>query len=94
MTSDRARQAWFERCRVSHVWRPHCLFPTDTRTHRLCPTAATKVDDGWQECGAGSEAPTSFHDAAGVPLVNTSRFPDLRALVQYTASIFDRKSIY
>jgi hypothetical protein len=31
------------------------------------------IDDGWQECGAGSELPTSFHDAAGTPLVNKSR---------------------
>ena len=31
------------------------------------------IDDGWQSCGSGVAG--SFHDAAGNPLVNTSRFP-------------------
>ena len=44
------------------------------------------IDDGWQACGAGSELPTSFHDAAGTPLVNKSRFPDIAGLVSWTAS--------
>jgi len=43
------------------------------------------IDDGWQECGAGSEQPTSFHDASGTPLVNKSRFPDIAGLVEFTA---------
>ena len=36
------------------------------------------IDDGWQACGAGVNG--TFHDAAGQPLVNRSRFPDIGAL--------------
>lgn len=43
------------------------------------------IDDGWQECGAGSELPTSFHDAAGLPILNTSKFASLASLVSYAA---------
>ena len=43
------------------------------------------IDDGWQECGAGSELPTSFHNAAGTPLLNTSKFTNLASLVSYAA---------
>jgi hypothetical protein len=41
------------------------------------------IDDGWQECGAGSELPTSFHNSSGTPLVNESKFPDLKILGEY-----------
>lgn len=37
------------------------------------------VDDGWQACGDGKNG--SFHDEAGYPLVNKTRFPDLKGLV-------------
>ena len=40
------------------------------------------IDDTWQDCGAGVGG--SYHDAAGNPLVNKTRFPDLASL---TASI-------
>ena len=39
------------------------------------------VDDGWQACGAGHKK--SFHAADGTPVVNRSKFPDLKALVNY-----------
>eukprot|EP00664_Eupelagonemidae_sp_cell27_P000185 gene186-5185_t len=39
------------------------------------------LDDNWQACGTGVK--NSFHDADGNPLVNTSRFPDLGAMVSY-----------
>jgi len=37
------------------------------------------VDDGWQACGAGVGG--SFHDVDGHPLVNKTRFPDIKAMV-------------
>lgn len=36
------------------------------------------IDDGWQACGSGFNG--SFHDAAGKPLINLTRFPDMRAM--------------
>eukprot|EP00040_Diaphanoeca_grandis_P023817 m.130100 g.130100 ORF g.130100 m.130100 type:complete len:411 (+) comp29458_c0_seq1:69-1301(+) len=41
------------------------------------------IDDGWQLCNSGSELPTSFHNAAGKPIVNTSKFPNLKQLSSY-----------
>lgn len=38
------------------------------------------VDDGWQDCGAGVNG--SFHDADGRPLVNKTRFPDVKGMVE------------
>lgn len=38
------------------------------------------LDDEWQECGAGAAWGHSFHDGAGFPLVNRTRFPDLLAM--------------
>jgi alpha-galactosidase len=43
--------------------------------------ASIGLDDGWQECGAGFDG--SFHDAAGNPLVNKTKFADLAAMVSY-----------
>ena len=39
------------------------------------------IDDAWEACGAGVNG--SYHDAAGRPLVNTTRFPDLKALTAH-----------
>jgi alpha-galactosidase len=36
------------------------------------------IDDGWQKCGAGIN--NSFHDKAGKPIINTSRFPDMKEM--------------
>eukprot|EP01052_Picozoa_sp_SAG31_P004901 SAG31_NODE_208_length_20313_cov_6.143119_18_plen_292_part_00 len=36
------------------------------------------IDDGWQACGTGING--SFHDAQGHPLINLTRFPDMRAM--------------
>ena len=41
---------------------------------------------GWQLCNSGSEPPTSFHDAAGKPIVNTSKFQDLKSMTAYAES--------
>jgi hypothetical protein len=37
------------------------------------------IDDGWQLAKAGING--GFHDAAGAPIVNTSKFPDLASWV-------------
>ena len=39
------------------------------------------IDDAWEACGQGVNG--SYHDAAGRPIVNTTRFPDMRALTAY-----------
>jgi alpha-galactosidase len=39
------------------------------------------IDDNWQACGTGYKG--SFHAQDGTPLVNASRFPDLKSLVDY-----------
>jgi alpha-galactosidase len=36
------------------------------------------VDDSWEACGTGVNG--SYHDAAGRPLVNTTRFPAIKSL--------------
>ena len=43
------------------------------------------VDDGWQACGTGRELNnhSSFHAADGTPLVNKTKFPDVKAMVAY-----------
>lgn len=37
------------------------------------------IDEGWEDCKAGPGG--TQHDAAGNPLINTTRFPDLASLV-------------
>ena len=39
------------------------------------------IDDAWEACGAGVNG--SYHDKAGNPLINTTRFPDMRALTAH-----------
>ena len=39
------------------------------------------IDDGWQSCGSGPGG--SYHAHDGTPLVNRSRFPSLKSLVNY-----------
>ena len=34
------------------------------------------IDDGWQQCGGKA----GFHNASGYPTVNSTRFPDMRAM--------------
>ena len=36
------------------------------------------IDDGWQACGKGVNH--SFHDEKGRPIINLTRFPDMRAM--------------
>eukprot|EP01047_Picozoa_sp_COSAG01_P002314 COSAG01_NODE_60_length_29981_cov_23.262533_39_plen_190_part_00 len=44
------------------------------------------VDDGWQACGTGAPLASgkkTFHSVTGAPLVNKTKFPDVKALVDY-----------
>lgn len=43
------------------------------------------VDDGWQACGTGRSLDnhSSFHDASGKPLLNATKFQDVKAMVEY-----------
>ena len=40
------------------------------------------IDEGWEACGFGVNG-TGHHDAAGNPLINPFKFPDMAALVAY-----------
>ena len=42
------------------------------------------LDDGWQDCSAGEG---TYHRADGTPAVDSQRFPDLKALVDYAHSL-------
>jgi hypothetical protein len=47
------------------------------------------IDDGWQLCDSFRVMPSNasaFHDADGHPIVNTTKFPDLKALSSYAES--------
>jgi alpha-galactosidase len=43
------------------------------------------LDDGWQACHAGVGG--GFHRADGTPIVNTTRFPDLAAMVDHAHAL-------
>ena len=42
------------------------------------------IDDGWQMCNSHGQG---FHNASGYPIVNESRFPDLRAMTAKAAEL-------
>ena len=47
------------------------------------------VDDGWQDCASYTVEPSgspAFHDEHGTPIVNTTKFPDLKSLSAYASS--------
>ncbi len=44
------------------------------------------IDDGWQMCNSGPGG-NGFHNASGYPIVNESRFPDLRAMTAKANSL-------
>jgi alpha-galactosidase len=47
--------------------------------------ATAGLDDAWQACGTGVDG--SFHDEMGAPLVNTTTFPDIGAMVKKAHSL-------
>jgi alpha-galactosidase len=44
--------------------------------------ARVGIDEGWEDCGAGVGG-RGHHDAAGNPLIDTVKFPDMQKLVEY-----------
>lgn len=49
-------------------------------------TPQPPLQDAWQLCDSGPGR-VGFHTAAGVPIVNTSRFPNLGAMVSHAHSL-------
>lgn len=46
------------------------------------------LDDAWQQCGAyGPNGTYHYHDINGNPIVNTTRFPSMRSMVDYAHSL-------
>ena len=43
------------------------------------------LDDNWQACGAGPQ--DSFNDENGAPLINTTTFPDMKAMTDHGHSL-------
>lgn len=46
------------------------------------------IDDGWQLCNSYQVQPSNtpaFHDVSGTPIVNASKFSDLKGMVAYGA---------
>jgi len=39
------------------------------------------LDDGYQACGTGLNG--SFHNRSGYPLIDSTKFPDMKAMVQH-----------
>ena len=46
---------------------------------------ATGLDDAWQACGTGAGG--SFHNASGYPLVNVTRFPDMKSMTDHAHAL-------
>lgn len=48
--------------------------------------ASAGIDDGWQKCESGPGG-VGFHDADGNPIVDTSKFPNLKAMTAKARSL-------
>ena len=44
------------------------------------------IDDGWQKCNSGPGG-VGFHDAKGYPIVDTDKFPDIKAMTAKAKSL-------
>jgi hypothetical protein len=44
------------------------------------------IDDGWQLCNSGPGG-EGFHNSSGFPIIDTSKFPDVRAM---TLKVWDQ----
>lgn len=52
------------------------------------PNADVGLDDHWQACGSPDAAPgMHYHDAEGSPIVDTSVFPDFKAMTDHAHSL-------
>eukprot|EP00041_Stephanoeca_diplocostata_P027458 m.754988 g.754988 ORF g.754988 m.754988 type:complete len:449 (-) comp23179_c0_seq7:327-1673(-) len=50
------------------------------------------LDDNWQKCGAGIN--NSFHDSNGHPIIDKSKFPDMRAMNDHAHALGVRTGWY
>lgn len=48
--------------------------------------ASAGIDDGWQKCNSGPGG-VGFHDAKGYPIVDTQKFPDMKAMTAKARSL-------
>lgn len=48
--------------------------------------ASAGIDDGWQKCNSGPDG-VGFHDASGYPIVDTGKFPDMKAMTSKARSL-------
>ena len=49
--------------------------------------ATVGIDAGWAACGKGVNG--SYHDSDGNPIIDTSRFPDMRGLVHLASTLYN-----
>jgi alpha-galactosidase len=64
--------------------------PVDGVSKSLCDVGFCDVglDDNWQACGSPNAAPgMHYHDAEGNPIVNTQRFPDMKAMTDFAHNL-------
>ena len=59
--------------------------PGDSRSLRDVGWTYANLDDGWQACGQGVDG--SFHDAAGFPLMDKDKFPNVTAMTEKAHSL-------
>lgn len=72
-------QALIEQQISGLVRKRHSIDGVPTSLHDLGYTSVG-LDDGWQSCGDGVNG--TYHDEAGFPLVNKTRFPDMAMMVK------------
>jgi hypothetical protein len=48
--------------------------------------ASAGIDDGWQKCNSGPGG-VGFHDQKGYPIVDESKFPDMKAMTAKARSL-------
>lgn len=47
------------------------------------------LDDNWQDCKGGHQY--SYHDDAGIPIINTDRFPDMVAMTSHAHQLLGHR---
>jgi hypothetical protein len=52
------------------------------------------LDDNWQACGSYGPNGDTYHDVNGDPVINTSSFPDFKAMTDYAHSLGETAGWY
>ena len=70
------------------VWPSVCAAAVAVQVQHFASTLTPRppLQDAWQLCDSGPGR-VGFHTAAGAPIVNTSRFPDLGAMASHAHSL-------